>query len=79
MVAPVSYYTNPLQVLLTNEWVESGINLSISRYSRRELYQNPVFTSQIHSPLLGDKVDYGIRLSYRPASLCSLTSQSTTL
>jgi hypothetical protein len=28
--------------------------------------------SQIHSPLLGDQVDYGIGLSYRPASLCSL-------
>ncbi len=28
---------------------------------------------QIHGFLLGDKVDYGIRLSYRPASLCSLT------
>jgi hypothetical protein len=43
-----------LLVLLTNEWVESGINLSMSRYSRCGLYQNPVFSSQIPSPLLGD-------------------------
>ncbi len=33
------------------------------------------FCNQIHSPLLGDKVDYGIGLSYRPASLCSLTGR----
>jgi hypothetical protein len=31
--------------------------------------------SQIHSTLLGDKVDYGIGLSYRPTSLCSLAGQ----
>ncbi len=31
--------------------------------------------SQIHSSLLGDKVDYGIGLSYRPAILCSLTGR----
>ncbi len=30
------------------------------------------FRSQIHSPFLVDKADYGIGLSYRPASLCSL-------
>ncbi len=30
--------------------------------------------SQIHSPLLGNKVDYGIRLSYLLASQCSLTA-----
>jgi hypothetical protein len=33
-------------------------------------------SSQIHSLLLGDKVDYGIGLSYRPASLCSLTGRA---
>jgi hypothetical protein len=27
---------------------------------------------QIHCPLLGDKVDYGVGLSYRPAIHCSL-------
>jgi Pyruvate/2-oxoacid:ferredoxin oxidoreductase delta subunit len=32
-------------------------------------------SSQIHSPLLGDKVDYGMGLSYRPASLCCLTGR----
>ncbi len=31
--------------------------------------------SQINIPLLLDKVDYGIGLSYRPASLCSLTGR----
>ncbi len=30
-----------------------------------------LYCSQIHSPWLGDKVDSGIGLSYRPASLCS--------
>ncbi len=30
---------------------------------------------QIHSPWLGDIVDFGIRLSYRPASLCSLAGR----
>ncbi len=30
---------------------------------------------QIHSPWLGDIVDSGIRLSYRPASLCSLAGR----
>jgi hypothetical protein len=30
-------------------------------------------SGQIHSPLRGAKVDYSIRLSSRPASLCSLT------
>jgi hypothetical protein len=30
---------------------------------------------QIHSPLLRDTVDYGIGLTYRPASICSLTGQ----
>ncbi len=39
----------------------------------------PPTCSQIHSPLLGDKVDYGIVLSYRPASLCILTAGTTTL
>jgi hypothetical protein len=29
----------------------------------------------MHSPLRGDKVDYGIGLSYRPASLSSLTGR----
>ncbi len=32
--------------------------------------------NQIHSPFIGDKVAYGIRLSYRPASLCKLTDRS---
>ncbi len=32
--------------------------------------------SQIHSRLLGDKVDSGIGLSYWPASLCKLTDRS---
>ncbi len=36
-------------------------------------------SSHIHSPLLEDKVDYGIELSCRPASLCSLTAGTTTL
>jgi hypothetical protein len=34
-----------------------------------------MYSSQIHSPLLGAKADYGIGLSYRPASLCSLTGR----
>jgi hypothetical protein len=34
-----------------------------------------VSSCQIHSSLLGDKADYVIRLSYRPASLCSLTGR----
>jgi hypothetical protein len=33
-------------------------------------------SSQIHSPLLGDKVDYGIGLSYRPAHIYSLTGRN---
>ncbi len=38
-------------------------------------------SSQIHSPLLGDKVDYGIGLSYWPASLspCSLAGRYDSL
>jgi len=32
--------------------------------------------SQSHSPLLGDKSDYGTGLSYRPTSLCSLLGPS---
>jgi hypothetical protein len=34
-----------------------------------------VSCSQIHSPLIGDKVDSGIGLSYRPVSLCSLSGR----
>ncbi len=33
------------------------------------------FSSQIHSPLLGDIVDSGLGLSYRPACLCSLAGR----
>ncbi len=33
------------------------------------------YCSKIHSPLLGDKVDNGIGLSHRPASLSSLTDR----
>ncbi len=32
-------------------------------------------SSQIHSPWLGDKADYGTGLSYRPASLISLSDR----
>ncbi len=32
-----------------------------------------MYSTQIHSPLLGDKVDYGT--VYQPASLCSLTGR----
>ncbi len=35
--------------------------------------------AQIHSPLLMEKVDYGIGLSYRPASQCSLTGRYNNL
>jgi hypothetical protein len=38
-----------------------------------------VTSNLILSPLLGDKVDHGIGLLYRPASLCSLKSRYDTL
>jgi hypothetical protein len=39
------------------------------------MYCTVTLNSQIHCPLLGDKVDYGIGLSFRPAILCSLTGR----
>ncbi len=33
------------------------------------------YSSQFQSPLLGDKVAYGIGLAYRAASLCSLSGR----
>jgi hypothetical protein len=41
----------------------------------RERFKSHPRRRQIHGPLLGDKVDYGIGMSYRPVSQCSLTGR----
>jgi hypothetical protein len=46
----------------------------VKRYRQYKVHKDQI-CSQIHSPGLGDIVDYGKGLSYRPASLCSLAGR----
>jgi hypothetical protein len=47
------------------------ISFSVTRRGNSIQLNSSHCCSQIHSPLLGDKVDCCIELSYRPACLCS--------
>jgi hypothetical protein len=63
-------------ILHTGPYVMRSL-LSFTHISDRSCKQieGTEISSQIHSPWLGDKVNFGLGLSYRPASLCSLTGR----
>ncbi len=49
--------------------------LRVKKQRRRSIYCWEVKSIKIYSPWMGDAVDSGIGMSYRPASLCSLAGR----
>ncbi len=69
------------QVNVSHDVFDSTIWHCRTHYLYTKIFQPTVsdISSQMHSPCLGDKVDIGKGLSYRPASLCSLGAGRTFL
>jgi hypothetical protein len=64
-------------ILHTGPYVMRNFLLSFTHISDRSCnhIEGTEISSQIHSSWLGDKVNFGLGLSYRPGSLCSLTGR----